>query len=131
MLVPDPNWFNGPVRILRGEDMLDAVDGLPVGQAVEKFYSPQIKTMFREMPVPFHQAQNLRGLGVQDLACALIDGRSPRANGELACHVLEALTSFDLIAVNGGQYDLQSSCGIPEPLAVGREIGDLAHMGRL
>lgn len=127
MIVPDPNWFDGAVRILRGENMLDAVDGLPVDDAVEKFYSPEIKAMFKEMPIPYRQAHNLRGLGVQDLACAIISGRRPRADGAMACHVLEALTSFDQVAANGGDCQLQSTCERPEPLTAGLDIGDLTQ----
>jgi len=113
MILPDPNWFDGSVKVLRGQDMLDAVDGLPVDAAVEKFYSPEIKALFHEVPAPFPASHNLRGLGVADMAAALTEGRQPRANGELACHVLEALASFNLTAQEGGTYVMQSTCQRP------------------
>jgi len=113
MILPDPNWFDGSVKVLRGQDMLDAVDGLPVDAAVEKFYSPEIKAMFREVPPAFPSSHNLRGLGVADMAAALTEGRQPRASGELACHVLEALTSFNFTAQEGGTYVMQSTCQRP------------------
>ena len=125
MIVPDPNMFGGPVKILRGESMLDAVEGLNVGDAVQKFHSPEMLENFKEMPLPYHQLQNMRGLGVLDMAYAIVNKRKHRANGELAYHVLEALTSFDISAREGKIYTMQSTCERPDQIPAGLELGEL------
>ncbi|MFI3238665.1 MAG: Gfo/Idh/MocA family oxidoreductase [Lachnospiraceae bacterium] len=72
MIVPDPNHFDGPIKILRPED----------GE-------------FKEMPLLFDYRENSRGLGIADMAKALQTGRAYRANYKQTLHVLEILTSFD------------------------------------
>ena len=59
-----------------------------------------------------------RGLGLLDLAYASRDGRQPRASGELAYHVLEALQGILSAPERGGYVDLLSSCQVPDPLPV-------------
>ncbi len=125
MSVPDPNFFGGPVKVLRGESMIDAIDGLAVGDAVDKFHSTEMKDLFKELPMPYHQMVNMRGLGVLDMAYAMVEGRSHRANGDLACHVLEALISFDVSAKTGQPYEMTSTCDLPDVIPQGLAIGEL------
>jgi len=66
--LPDPNHFDGPVLL---------------GDA----------TGWRELPVT-HATGRGRGVGVADLARALVDGGEPRASGKLALHVLDALCAL-------------------------------------
>ncbi|GAB4387204.1 MAG: Gfo/Idh/MocA family oxidoreductase [Phycisphaerales bacterium] len=69
--VPDPNTFAGPVRVFRqgGDDWSEAdlVDA------------------------PVH---NARGVGVEDMALAISEGRAHRCSGRLALHVLEVMTAL-------------------------------------
>lgn len=57
--------------------------------------------------------QDSRGLGLLDLAYAAREGRAPRASGEMAYHVLEAMEGIAKAPKNGGFVDLQSSCAVP------------------
>ncbi len=57
-----------------------------------------------------------RGLGVLDLAYAVRNDRAPRASGEMAFHVCEAMAGM-LTAPDEGRFvDLESRCARPEPL---------------
>ncbi len=50
----------------------------------------------QEIPQIFQQPMDyIRGLGVLDMAYALVNGRKHRTNEELILHVTEALLSFD------------------------------------
>lgn len=94
--VPDPNTFGGPVRVRR----YDA-------------------TEFGDMPLTHGFTDNCRGLGVLDMAAAIRQGRTHRANGELAYHVLEAMHGFHDASMHGKHYEMHSSCERPAPLKAG------------
>lgn len=90
--VPDPNTFGGPVFLRKpGED-------------------------WKEVPLTHAYTDNSRGLGVADMAHALLQGSAHRANGDLAYHVLEAMHGFHDASVDGKHYMMQSSCEKPVPL---------------
>lgn len=61
--VPDPNTFGGPVKIRTDGD-------------------------WEEVPLTHTNEENMRGLGLLDLAQALQEGRQHRASGDLARHAL-------------------------------------------
>jgi predicted dehydrogenase len=65
LVLPDANFFGGDVLLRRGDE---------------------------ERPVLYESrgAQEARGIGIEDLAAALAEGRPHRASAELALHVLEA-----------------------------------------
>lgn len=94
--VPDPNMFGGPVLIRRK----DAKD-------------------WSEMPLSHGFAENGRGLGVLDMARAILEGRPHRASGELAYHVLETMHGFHDASEQGKHYVMQSSCDTPQPMPIG------------
>jgi len=98
--VPDPNMFGGPVRVwLNGE--------------------------WKEVPLTHGYAENSRGLGVADLACALRSGRPHRASGDLAYHVLDIMESIHDASREGKQVRLKSKCKQPAPLPMGLLPGTL------
>lgn len=99
--VPDPNTFGGPVRIWRPE-----AEG------------------WQEMPLT-HSADVGRGIGVADMAYALLSGRPHRASGELAYHVLDLMHSFVDASGSGSHVTLQSSCSRPAALPLGLVKGHL------
>lgn len=72
LIVPDPNGFGGPIKLLRPEQ----------GE-------------YMEMPLMFDYAENSRALGLADMAKAIISGRDARADYQQTLHVLEILTSFE------------------------------------
>ncbi len=99
LLVPDPNTFGGPVKIRKKGE-----------------------TEFVEVPLSFGHSQNSRGLGVADMAKAILNGGSYRASGELAYHVLEAMHGFHDSSDQGTHYLMESTCKRPDSLDVEQEV---------
>jgi predicted dehydrogenase len=94
--VPDPNGFGGPVRVRR------------MGASE-----------WNDVPLTHGFAENSRGIGVADMAYAIQSGRPHRANGDLACHVLEAMHGFHDASNSGAHYRMESTCERPAPLPLG------------
>jgi predicted dehydrogenase len=91
--VPDPNGFGGPIRVRRSH--ADAWSEVP---------------LLRDFP------DNSRGLGLTDMAEAIVQGRPHRAAGELAYHVLEVMHGIHDASSSGSYYQVKSTCNRPEPL---------------
>ncbi len=89
---PDPNTFGGPVRV----------------------WHPDTET-WQERPLLPGPTQNSRGLGVADLAEAILSNRPHRANGEMAYHVLDIMHAILEAAASGNTITLTSTCSRPEP----------------
>lgn len=85
LIIPDPNTFGGPIKLLRPED-----------------------GGYKEMPLMFDYADNSRALGLADMAKALQTDRSYRASYKLTQHVLEILTSFDKSSEQGKYINLET-----------------------
>lgn len=93
--VPDPNTFGGPVRLrLAGEKE------------------------WREAPLS-HRSDMKRGMGVADMALALMGGRPHRASGELAYHVLDTMHAIEDASRSSRHAVLETSCRQPELLPPG------------
>ena len=90
--VPDPNTFNGTVRIFRGE--------------------------WEELPVRAGYPDAARGYGIADLAQSIVDGTPHRANGELAYHVLDVMECLLRAAEAGSSVIVGSTCERPAPVAL-------------
>ncbi|OPX23302.1 MAG: oxidoreductase [Candidatus Latescibacteria bacterium 4484_107] len=99
--VPDPNCFDGPVRVRRAGD--DSWSEVPLT------HSPEVS----------------RGIGVADMAYALIYGRPHRASGALAYHVLDVMQSFEEASTTGRHLEIRSGCSRPAPLPMGLLPGTL------
>jgi predicted dehydrogenase len=99
LLVPDPNTFSGSVRIRKRDEK-----------------------EFVEVPLSYGYSHNSRGLGVADMAQAILDGGKYRANGELAYHVLEAMHGFHDSSNNGTHYMMESTCERPESLYIEQQV---------
>ncbi|MFC0215269.1 Gfo/Idh/MocA family protein [Paenibacillus chartarius] len=97
--VPDPNTFGGPVLIKR------------LGEKE-----------FSELPLTHGYSGNSRGAGVADMADAIRSGRTHRASGELAFHVLEAMHGFHDASAEGKHYEMTSTCAKPAPLAADAKL---------
>jgi predicted dehydrogenase len=61
-------------------------------------------------------AHRERGVGVLEMARALRAGRRPRASGELAYHVLDAMLAVEESAESGAPVRLTSNAGAIEPV---------------
>jgi len=96
LIVPDPNTFGGPVFIRR-----------------------QGSTEWSEVPLTHGFTENSRGLGVADMAHAMVSGRPHRANGDLTYHVLDVMHAFLDSARSGNHVLVESSCEKPAPFPLG------------
>ena len=93
---PDPNTFGGPVRVRRA--------------GAEEW---------SEAPLAFGYAKNSRGVGVADMAYAIRYERAQRASGEMAYHVLDAMSAFEEASVTGRHVELTSTCERPAAFPLG------------
>jgi len=93
IIVPDPNTFGGPVKLRKRDE--DA---------------------FVEVPLTHQFAGNSRGLGVADMAYAILNNETHRVSGQLAYHVLEAMHGFHDASDQGTFYNMESSVKKPELL---------------
>jgi len=100
--VPDPNGFGGPIRL----------------------YRPEQKE-FMEIPLAFPYSDNMRALGLADMAKAIRTGRKPRAGVEFTFHVLEVMTGFFRSANAGVKIDVASRPERPAPMKTGMLKGIL------
>ncbi|MFO7955628.1 MAG: Gfo/Idh/MocA family oxidoreductase [Candidatus Brocadiia bacterium] len=98
--VPDPNTFDGTVRLWRKE----------TGE-------------WEEVPLRRPYQENSRGLGVADMATALRTGRTHRASGELTSHVLDIMCAFHDASREGRHIELESTCNRPAPLPADLDEG--------
>ncbi len=99
--VPDPNRFGGSVRVRQAGD-----------------------DDWREVPHTHSDDVN-RGIGVADLANAIRRNRRPRANGDVAFHVLDIMRSLEESSELGKHISIGSRCEKPTPLPAGIPAGQL------
>jgi predicted dehydrogenase len=99
--VPDPNTFDGPVHLRRGDD-------------------PE----WREVPPAFHRGYG-RSVGLADMALALRTGRPHRCSGELAYAVLDAMQGFLDSAASGRAFDPVARFDRPAPMPSHLPFGTL------
>ncbi|MDO5445646.1 MAG: Gfo/Idh/MocA family oxidoreductase [Eubacteriales bacterium] len=62
-----------------------------------------------ELPSTFGYSGNSRGLGVAEMAWSMLDGRTNRANKEMAYHALEVLHGIAISSKTDETYRLQST----------------------
>ena len=94
--VPDPNMFDGPVRLFR----------------------PGVKEP--EVVTPMHSLARGRGTGVADMAYSIRRRERPhRANGELANHVVEVMEAFGRSSASDQHILILSTCERPAALPPG------------
>lgn len=62
---------------------------------------------------PTHHYTGGRGLGIVDMVRALRENRAPRASGEIAYHVLDAMLAFHDAEKSGSRIPLESTCAHP------------------
>jgi predicted dehydrogenase len=89
LCLPDPNMFDGPVRVRR------------LGEKE-----------WREAPLTHGHTSNSRGIGVADMAYAL-------RNGRFHHHVLDVMHGVLEASSSGQHIELSSSCERPSPLPAG------------
>jgi predicted dehydrogenase len=102
--VPDPNTFDGPVRLRQAGDH-----------------------DWQEIPLTHGYTTNSRGIGLADMANVMHTDRLHRANGEMAYHVLETIESLLQSSQENQHIVLSSSCSQPEPFAPGLQSWQYEH----
>ncbi|WP_037568742.1 Gfo/Idh/MocA family protein [Phaeacidiphilus oryzae] len=99
--VPDPNGFDGRVRLFRAGE-----EG------------------WRDLPVSGGYQDASRGYGVADLAGALAGGTAHRASGELALHVLEVMEALLASGETGRAVETTTDCARPAAVPLGARPGE-------
>ncbi|MDR0315556.1 MAG: gfo/Idh/MocA family oxidoreductase, partial [Treponema sp.] len=69
-----------------------------------------------EIPLIKNYPKNSRGLGITDMAEAIVEGRPHRASAEMTYHVLDVMHGFHDASAAGKYYDVKSICERPAPL---------------
>ncbi|WP_380054367.1 Gfo/Idh/MocA family protein [Falsihalocynthiibacter sp. SS001] len=93
MIVPDPNRFDGDVEVSKASGDWENV--------------PQTH---------LYGDDNYRGIGLADMAQAILDDRPQRASLELSLHVLEAMEAILTSAETGRRVTLKHQCDRPAAL---------------
>jgi len=91
LAVPDPNRFDGDLRVRKDGD-----DDWTV--------------------IPAQGAAAGRGSGIVDMVRAIRAGTPHRASGELALHVLEMMSAIEASAASGTFEDVATRFDLPQPL---------------
>lgn len=114
--VPDPNEFDGAVKVLCHKPVTVSVPGLEPRRASDGWV---------EVAHTHHNYTSERGIGVADMAYGVRTGRAHRANGELACHVLDVMQAFLDASAANAHIQIESRCERPAPLPTDLEPGKL------
>ncbi len=101
LLVPDPNGFDGPVKV-RGKQDAD----------------------FVEVPHAFVTGYG-RAVGLADMARAIRTGRAYRCNGEQAFYVLDLMQGFLDASASGADYVPHGTYQRPAPMPAKLPFGEL------
>ena len=88
--LPDPNHFNQPVLVKR-----------------------QGENEWKEVKTEGDVSDNLRGIGLADMAEAIESERIPRASGDMALHVLEIMHGIHQSSEQGAHYKMETTCSRP------------------
>ncbi|WP_134701332.1 Gfo/Idh/MocA family protein [Ammoniphilus sp. YIM 78166] len=102
LIVPDPNTFGGPVYIKR-----------------------QGSTEWSAVPLTHGFTENSRGLGVADMAHAVVGERPHRASGELTYHVLDVMHALIESSNKGAHIYVESTCAKPAQFPLGLSKSEL------
>jgi predicted dehydrogenase len=93
--LPDPNAFEGPLRIRRG------------------------RSDWENVPYVSRGAREARGIGLADMAEAIAEGSDHRATGQLGLHVVDVARSILQSADSGRAIAIGTSAARPAALPVG------------
>ena len=101
---PDPNWFGGDLQLAkdRGGWRKVATNERVFGAA--------------NWPTNKPEHANYRGLGLADMARAILDRRPHRASGEVALHVLEVMAKILEAATAKQTLEIKRQCARADPL---------------
>jgi predicted dehydrogenase len=101
IIVPDPNGFGGPVKVSTN------------------------RAEWTEASLSHIYTDNMRSIGVADMAAAIKSGRKNRCSGDLAYHVLEIMHAFEQSSQLGTHIEIVSQCDQPTAMPMGLLNGRL------
>ena len=116
---PNPNTLRGPLKVMEAEALIKDIDATEDRfQKMVLIYSndPSMERYFRPLEPVGEARGNQRGLGVSDLAAAIVEGRKPRVSADLCLHVTEAVMALDGSEGFALPHAMQTSCERPAPL---------------
>ena len=108
IIAPDPNLFGGEI-LLRSEN--DA--------------------KWRALPTEFPYNDNMRGLGVADMARSIRENTPHRASGEMTYHVVDVMRALLKSSERGKQIMLESKCKRPALLNQNFDNAHDLHHGKM
>lgn len=129
--VPDPNLFGGPVKVFRSAGLVEKIKtrcNTPFERimALQGFATDEFLTEEPLLyPAEETERSNMRGLGVADMAQAVLDGRPNRANGEFARHVVEAMLAFETSEKEKCIYQMKTTCQKPAPFPLNLNLWEV------
>ena len=115
LFVSDPNFFQGNIRYCDGSKLQNIVDSVtePHPAKLVAMITNQKKCtedVVLDYPHSDDPFENFRGLGVSDMAQAILTGRPSRLNGQVALHVVEAMNALEESSKTGRFYEMKSTC---------------------
>jgi len=116
---------HSPIQLYGTEGSVKVPDPNTFGGSVESFIASDEPREWKPVELTRPYADNMRGIGAADMACALLSGRPHRASGALACHVLEVMHAFDQSSETGRAIEIESQPERPAALPTGLAEGDL------
>lgn len=107
----DPNFFGGTVTVARN-------GGEPLDPSMSDQYPPRFFTEPMQFPLPMTHPfrENSRGVGVADMAYAMLNHRKPRADVDLGFHAFEVVHGIWQSGDTGKIYEMTSHPERPAPL---------------
>jgi predicted dehydrogenase len=102
--LPDPNWFGGDLLIAGQNEEWRTI------RTDDKSFGA------KNWPEAGPKFANDRGLGLAEMARAIIERRPHRASGDVALHVLAVMAGILEAANEGRRAAISSSCERPAPL---------------
>ena len=123
LFVPDPNMFVGPVKAFLKKDIIGQIKAADsfMGKIIAMVGPDSVKHL-KEVELEFPAEKNMRGFGVSDMAQAIIDSRAHRVNGNMAKHIVEAMTAFEICEKTDSLYKMTTSCDRPQQMPVGLKL---------
>ncbi len=104
--IPDPNCFSGDVRFFKSDLCAD-------------WCKADNSHIYND---------NMRSIGLADMAAAIAAKRPHRCSGELAYHVLDVMCSIRESAASGNAIAVSSSCERPQGLPHGLVAGEVDRL---
>lgn len=98
----DPNCFDGTVKLFKRDSQ-----------------------EWQTCPNIFEYNENVRSIGLADMASAIRSGRKHRCTGAMANHVLEIMTALEKASEQGSVISIESCCERPQSFPSGLLKGEL------